>query len=80
MTPAELATLAEQRHGPSWYSPLAEETGWSVSHLWRIAHEGRPVSPKLEKAIRNLKPKRKAITLLVEVKARQLTHQPEGEE
>jgi hypothetical protein len=58
MTPAELTTFAAKRHGSNWYGPMADETGYSFSHLWRIAHEGRPVGKKLELAIKNLKPRK----------------------
>ena len=56
MTPAELIAFATARHGPKWYGPLAAETDYSFSHLWRIANEGRPVGRKLEKAIKRLRP------------------------
>lgn len=58
MTPAELIALATARHGEHWYGPLAEETGYSFSHLWRIANEGRPVGRKLELAVKNLRPRK----------------------
>ena len=59
MTPADLMAFAQARHGARWMRPLAAETGYSVSHLWRIAREGRPVSGRLARAVGLLRPKSK---------------------
>lgn len=59
MTPAELESIGKARHGEHWCGPLADEIGWSFSHLWRIANGERAVSRKLELAVKNLKPLRK---------------------
>lgn len=58
MTQNELTAFFEQRHGQKWYGAAAKETGYSFSHLWRIANDDRKVSRKLEIAIRNLKPRK----------------------
>lgn len=61
MTPAELIEFATNRHGEeSPWVPLAAETGYSVSHLWRCAYEERPISAKLEKTLRLLRPVRRS--------------------
>ena len=57
MTPAELVALATARHGDDWKGKMADETGWSWHTFNRIEHGGE-VSPKLAKAVKNLKPKR----------------------
>ena len=56
MTPDELIAFATARHGDHWYGPLAEDTGYSFSHLWRIANGERPVGKKLALAVKNLRP------------------------
>ncbi len=51
MTPEQLIAFGEERHGEMWIPPLAKETGYSFSHLWRIANENRPVSDKLARTL-----------------------------
>lgn len=57
MTPVELVAIAIARHGEGWKSKMADETGWSWWTFHRI-DGGAKVSPKLAKAVKNLKPKR----------------------
>jgi hypothetical protein len=58
MSPDELVAFGKARYGEHWCGPLADETGWSFSHLWRIANGERRVSRKLEKSLRNLGPRK----------------------
>lgn len=59
MTPAELIAIAIERHGDDWKGKMADETGWSWWTFHRI-EGGAAISDKLAKAVKNLKPKRKA--------------------
>lgn len=59
MTSSELIAIGEARYGKNWKSALSDETGWSYWTFYRAARGTIEVSPKMENAIRNLKPKRK---------------------
>lgn len=57
MTPSELIAFGVTRYGKRWKMPMAQETGWSYWTLHRAAKGTIEISPKLEKAIEDLKRK-----------------------
>jgi hypothetical protein len=51
----ELERFAAKRHGPLWIAPLAAETGYSFSGLWRIVNRDGPIPRRLEREIQRLR-------------------------
>jgi hypothetical protein len=61
MTPAEFIAFAQARHGPHWYQPMADETGYGYDQIYGIANRGRRVTKRLARTVSLLpkKPKKR---------------------
>lgn len=61
MTPTEeIISIGKARHGDNWKHGLAGETGWSWWTFNRLDRGGE-ADPKLVKAVKNLKARRKPV-------------------
>jgi hypothetical protein len=54
VTNEELIKFGTRRHGPLWVAPLAAETGYSFSGLWRVSNRHGPIPARLEREIARL--------------------------
>jgi hypothetical protein len=54
MTPVQLRTIGEHRHGRFWISKLAAETGYAKSRLFQIVRENLVVPRRLEREVGRL--------------------------
>jgi hypothetical protein len=54
MNKQQLIKFGEERHGDTWKSALADETGWSYWTFHRIASGQQAMTAKLERALKNL--------------------------
>lgn len=63
MTPADLISFGQVRHGRFWEKPLGKEIGWSYWKLHREAKKapGELIDPKIGNAVKGL-PSRPAAT------------------
>ena len=57
MTPDDIIAFGKARHGRYWITPLAEETGYSYTQLWRVVTRGKPITRRLVLEIERLKAK-----------------------
>lgn len=60
MSSLELKTHCEAIYGKRWMIKAAHDSGWSYFTISRAANGRIPISEKLEKDIRALKPKKGA--------------------
>lgn len=54
MTPSQLCTIGEHRHGRFWVGKLAHETGYAKSRLFQIVRENLAVPRRLEAEVSRL--------------------------
>jgi hypothetical protein len=54
MTPAQLRTIGEHRHGRFWIGKLAVETGYAKSRVFQIVRENIAVPRRLEREVSRL--------------------------
>ena len=54
MTPAQLRTIGEHRHGRFWVGKLAAETGYARSRLFQIVQRNLTIPRRLEAEVSRL--------------------------